>query len=224
MDFALHKRLVRVFSVLALVCAAGPAAGQTWYAERITTGDAPVRVEHFWSQGPMLRSETVFSGHPIVTIVAGDRYMILDRLLRTGVSIGRSPKALALDATRGRPFGNELLVMIEGGAEKVRTEEMGGRTCDLYRLTNGEGRREICVTQDEERLPLVTRVWLRASSRRAESRYLEWSREIQVSEAFFRPEPDMVIEQISYDEYVARATKEQLGPAPPFHRELLHGN
>ena len=43
-------------------------------------------------------------------------------------------------------------------------------------------------------------------------------------QAFFQPEPDMTIEQISYDEYVARATKEQLGPAPPFHRDLLHGN
>jgi hypothetical protein len=32
-----------------------------------------------------------------------------------------------------------------------------------------------------------------------------------------------VLESLGYDEYLRRVTKEQIGPAPPFFRELLHG-
>lgn len=218
--------------LLAALGAPGPAAAQearpagasnVWYAERISTGDAPVRVEHFWSKGKRLRAETVFLGHPIVTLVAGERYVMYDRLTRRGVSIQRSARAVQEDARRERPFGNELETLLAGGGEKVRTEDLAGRTCDLYRLTDGEGRREVCVTQDEVRLPLFRRVWLRQSGRSAESRYLEWSRELEVEDAFFEPEPDVTLEHFTYDEYTRRAPNERIGPAPPLHAELLHG-
>lgn len=196
---------------------------KSWYAERISTGDAPVRVEHYWSKGPWLRSETVFLGHPILTLVKGERYVIIDRLTGEGVSIQRSPKAIAEDAERERPFGNELRVLLESGGEKVGSEEIPGGSCDLYRLTDEAGRKEVCVTQNEEQIPLMLRVWLRRSGQRMQSRYLEWSREIEVPDAFFDAPANAQLERLDYQEYVRRSPNEQLGPAPPFHAELLHG-
>lgn len=195
----------------------------TWYAERISTGDAPVRVEHFWSKGPWLRSETVVAGHPILTLVKGERYLIIDRLTGKGVSIQRSAKAVAEDRERTRPFGNELHVLLASGGEKVGTEKVGEASCELYRLTNATGRKEVCVSPEGERLPLLLNVWLRASGHSMQSRYLEWSREIDVPDTFFEPPAGAVLEQLTYEEYVERAPREQLGPAPPLHAELLHG-
>ena len=196
---------------------------EVWYTERISSGDAPVRVEHLWSRGDRMRAETVFLGHPIVTIINGDRYIMFDRLAGTGVSIERSSRAIQDDASRARPFGNEFAILLEAGGEKVRTEEMGGRVCDVYRLTSSRGRREVCVTPDEDRLPLFRRVWLRGSSQTGETRYLEWSRNIEIPDAFFQPGSQVKLEYVSYDDYVKRASKERIGPAPPMHRELLHG-
>ena len=34
---------------------------------------------------------------------------------------------------------------------------------------------------------------------------------------------DDIYEHLTYDDYVRRAAKEQIGPAPPFFRDLLHG-
>lgn len=213
--------------VLLLAAMMAPAAGQetpdTWYGERIVSGDIPVHVEHLWSKGPKLRAETVIGGHPIVTLVNGERYFIVDPLTKTGVAIQRSPRAIRADAARGRPFGNEATILLEIGGEKVSTQEVSGRPCDLYRLTNSEGRHEVCVSQDEARLPVLVRIWRRSSGKEALTRYLDWTRGLALSDAFFEPEPDVALESLSYDEYVARAAKEQIGPAPPFFRDLLHG-
>lgn len=227
-------RAGRRLGILGLLALAGLAAGAapsgaqdagpgTWYAERISTGDAPVRVEHFWSKGPWLRSETVFAGHPILTVVKGERYVIVDRLTGEGVSIERSPQAVAEDADRERPFANELHVLLESGGEEVGQEQLGGRACTLYRLTNEEGRREVCVSAEEPKLPIFLRVWLRGTGRSMESRYLHWSRELEIPDTFFAPPSDAELERVSYQEYVERSSQERLGPAPPFHAELLHG-
>lgn len=220
---ALAAALAATLAAPAPPARAQEGRGESWYAERISTGDAPVRVEHFWSKGPWLRSETVFAGHPILTLVKGTRYVILDRLTGEGVSIERSPKAVAEDEDRDRPFGNELHVLLESGGEKVGSQEIPGGRCDLYRLTNESGRKEVCVSADERQLPLLLRVWLRGSGQSMESRYLEWSREIEIPDAFFEPPPGATLERVSYQEYVERAPTERIGPAPPFHAELLHG-
>jgi len=214
-------KLILPWIVLAL--ATPSIAEGAWYAERLSSGDSPVRVEHLWSKSGRLRSETVFLGHPIVTIVKGDQYVIYDRLAGTGVSIQRSPVAIQQAAGRDRLFGNELDVLVEAGGEKVRVEELSGRACDLYRLTNQEGRREVCVTQDESQLPVFRRVWMRASGKTAEARYLEWSSELEVDDGFFVPDPRVHLEFVTYDDYLKRASKERIGPIPPLHRELLHG-
>jgi hypothetical protein len=194
-----------------------------WYAQRVSSGDTPVNVEHLWSKGRRFRSETVWLGHPIATVVNGERYLIIDRLERTGVSIQRSPVAVRQDATRARPFGHEYEALAQAGAEKIGTERIGGRACDLYRLTNDEGRREVCVTPEEDHLPVFRRVWMRASGRSAETSYVEWLRDVDVPDSFFEADPGVTLEHFTYQQYVERAPKERIGPAPPFFRELLHG-
>jgi hypothetical protein len=200
-----------------------PPAEEVWYAERISAGDSPVQVEHFWSKGRRLRSEAVLLGHPIITIVRGDQYIMIDELTGQGVSIERSARAVAQDATRVRPFGDDFEVLREAGAEKVKTEEFGGRRCDLWRLTDDQGRREVCVTPDEPHLPLVRRMWVRGSGQSLEARYVEWSRDLDVPDSFFEPDPRIQMEYVTYQDYVDRASTERIGPAPPLHRDLLHG-
>jgi hypothetical protein len=214
-------------AALALLLLAAPVVAQemssTWYAQRITSGDTPLIVEHLWAKGPRQRAETVIGGHPIITLVNGERYITVDRLSNTGVSIQRSPAAIREDGTRGRPFGNEGATLQAAGAEKVSTETIAGRSCDLYRLTNIEGRQEVCVSQDEMLLPLQLKVWRRASGKEAVTRYLDWTSALALSDEFFEPDSAVTLEHLSYDDYLRRSAKEQIGPAPPFFRNLLHG-
>ena len=158
-------------TVFALLLVAAPVMAQerpnTWYAERIISGDTPPIVEHLWSKGSKLRAETVIGGQPILTLVNGEQYITIDRLTNTGVSIQRSPSAIRADAGRSRPFGNEGSILQSAGGERVSTERIGGRPCELYRLTNSEGKQEVCVSQDPARLPLQLTVWRRKSNKEA---------------------------------------------------------
>jgi len=214
-------------ALLALLLIAAPALAQeapgTWYAVRVISGDTPPVVEHLWSKGSKLRAETVIGGRPVVTLVSGERYMTIDTLSNTGVSIQRSPRAIGEDGRRGRPFGNEASILESAGGEKVSVEQVGGSECDLYRLTNSEGRQEVCVSRDEARLPLLLRVWRRTSGKEAVTRYLDWIPGLALSDDFFQPDPRAALEPLTYDDYVRRAGGEEIGPAPPLFRELLHG-
>jgi hypothetical protein len=202
---------------------AGAAHAETWHAERITTGGAPVRVERLWSKGPWLRAEVVFGGHPIVTYVKGDRYVMVDGVTGKGVSIQRSPQAVALDAKRTRPFGNEREQITSRGGEKVKTEGTGEGACDLYRLSDEVGRREVCVGTGADALPIFTRAWDRASGAESETRYIAWLKAVEITDSFFSPDPRVTLESFSYDAYVAQARREAVGPAPALYPELLHG-
>ncbi len=208
--------------LLALASIAATANAETWHAERITSGAAPVRVERLWSKGPWLRAEVVFGGHPIVTIVKGDRYVMVDGLTGKGISIQRSPMAIAGDATRARPFGNERASLTALGGEKVKTEGEGAAACDLYRLTDPAGRREVCVS-GEDALPVFQRAWDRATSNESETRYIAWLKGIEIVDGFFAPDPRATLESFTYEAYVAKAQKEPVGPAPALYPELLHG-
>ncbi|MCP3982751.1 MAG: hypothetical protein GY723_00085 [bacterium] len=213
------------FTVALFGLAAGNARAQElWYAEKYAAGDVPISVEQLWSRGPLFRSETVIAGHPIVTIVRADRYIIIDRLTQKGVSIERHPKALKESAAGKRPFGTELEALLAAGGEFVREQDYAGNKCDLYRLTSQEGRREVCVTQDDEKLPVLTRVWMRSTQRRAESRFMNWTQQVEAPESFFDPDPRIPLSQISYQEYTERAATDLEIPAPPLYRALLHGS
>jgi hypothetical protein len=204
---------------------AAAASAQTWHAERLTAGGgAPPRVERLWSKGAWLRAEVTLGGHPIQTFVKGDRYVIVDALTNKGISIQRSAKSIAEDAKRGRPFAQEQRAIVAAGGEKVKTEGQGAGACDLYRLTDQAGRREVCVSTSDDKVPLVARAWNRQSGTETELTYLAWAKDVPADDAFFAPDPRAQLESFTTDAYVAKAREGAVGPAPVLYPELLLGN
>ncbi|HET6304145.1 MAG TPA: hypothetical protein VFG80_05130 [Myxococcota bacterium] len=218
-------RWARLAASILLVLAAAPARGEedTWYVQKVTSGDSPLRVENFWSKGSRLRAHSVVAGRPILTLVNGEFYTVIDELAATGVAIRRSPAATQADAKRGRPFGREGDRLLADGAEKVGRETIMGRDCDVYRLTGPGGRREACLLQDPSRVPVRAEEFDRARSATVQVRFLDWSRGFPVADAFFEPDPRIAIERVEYADYLARAPKGPVGPAPVLYRDLLHG-
>lgn len=222
--------LNRLAVTLSLGLAASLASADSWHAERLSSGagGAP-RVERLWSKGTAMRGETALGGHVITTYVKGDRYIVVDGLTGKGTSIQRSPKSIAEDAKRGRPFGTEQRFLVAAGAEKVKTEGSGDASCDLYRVTDQAGRREVCVSTDAEKLPLVVRAWDRKSGTESETRYLGWSKDLEgktivIPDSFFTPDPRITLESLSFDAFMAKAqTGESAAVAPIFYPELLIG-
>jgi hypothetical protein len=225
--------VTRIFALLLALFALAPAAAQqappapagpeSWYTERILAGGASPAVEHLWSKGPWLRSELVVAGQPIVQIVRGDRYLIVNRLQRTGISIQRNPTAVQKDASRRRPIGDDGEIILAGGGERYGKAEVGGQPCEIYRLTDADGKRETCVSTTDAHLPLRTTFWHRASNRTTEITYLTWASKVPLADDFFAPEPATEIEELSYEQYLARSKQGAVGPAPPTFSHLLHG-
>lgn len=208
---------------LVALGAAAPSAAESWFTQRVTRGDVPLRVEYLWSDGPRFRAEVVVAGRPILTLVHGELYYVIDQLSQTGVAIARAPAALAADRKARRPFGHEAEQLVAEGGEKVRQERVMGRLCDVYRVTNQAGRREVWVTADGLALPIRIDTFDRATSRNARVDYVDWTRELRIAEGFFAPDPRVQLERIEYQDYVNRAGREPIGPAPVLYAPLLHG-
>jgi hypothetical protein len=217
-------RLLALATLVVLAAPSARAAEETWFVQKVTSGDSPLRVENFWSKGSRLRAHTVVAGRPILTLVNGEFYTVIDELAATGVAIRRSPAAIAADAKRGRPFGREGERLLAEGAEKVGRETIMGRDCDVYRLTTGGGRREACLLQDPPRVPVRAEEFDRARGATVQVRFLDWSRGFPVADAFFEPDPRIAIERVEYADYLERAPKGPVGPAPVLYRDLLHGD
>ncbi|MEN8185221.1 MAG: hypothetical protein ABFS46_22080 [Myxococcota bacterium] len=196
---------------------------QTWFVQRVSTGEAPLRVEYLWSKGGRLRAETVVAGRPILTLVAGEFYYVIDTLAGKGVAIRRHARAISAEAAGERPFANEGRSMLAEGAERIGSGSQPGRPCDVYRLTNRRGRREICLTRDEFQLPVRSTEFDRASGRSVETRYLDWARGFPAPDVFFEPDPRVELERVEYDAYLDRSRRDTVGPAPVLYRVLLHG-
>lgn len=203
----------------------GPSESDGWYALRITRGDTGVIVTHFWSRGRSLRAEAVLSGVLIQQIVSGEWYYVIDGVRGTGIAVRRSAEALQFDRThpRARPFGNEAADLIARGAEVVRDEQVGGRKAKVHRLTDEQGRHEIWVTDDASALPVRIDSTDRNSGVHIITDYVDWLSAVQAPTAFFEPDPRIQLERIEYDEYMERASRERLGPAPVLFGDLLHG-
>jgi outer membrane lipoprotein-sorting protein len=200
-------------------------AAATWYAQSLTVGDTPLRFEHFWSKGRRLRAETVVGGMPLVTLVHGEFYTVIDPMRLEGIAVRRSPAALLADRERAseRPFGTIGRRLVEQGAELLRREEIAGRTCKVYRLTDTHGRREVWLTDDELGLPLRLVQFDRATGAEVRTEFVDWTRELELPDAFFEPDPRVRLERIEYEDYVRRSRQGPVGPAPPLYGELLHG-
>jgi hypothetical protein len=204
-----------------------PASGpDVWYAQRIMGGDTPIRVEQLWSKGRKLRSETVVAGYPVLTLVSGEFYYVIDPVKMVGLAVRRSPAALLVDRNKPaeRPFGSEGEQLSASGAEKVRSDSLGGQACQVFRLTDERGRQEVWVTDSALRLPLRIDAIDRSSGAHVRTDYVGWLQgELDLPDSYFEPDPRVQLERLEYDEYVKRAAAGPVGPAPVLFRDLLHG-
>ncbi len=213
---------------LAAVCLVGlaPAAAsaETWYAQRVTQGGGGIGVEHLWSSGASLRSEVVVGGHPVLTVIHGNRYWVVDRLSGEGISIERHPNAVKASASGARPFADEADRLQREGGEFIRDEPLGEDvSCRLFKLTNERGRQEVCVRSDETKLPVFIKSWDRNTKREAVIQYVNWSKGLAIAEDFFAPDPRAKITPYSYGAYVKATQEGNVGPAPVLFPHLLHG-
>ena len=136
----------------------------TWYAATVAEAEkGGFVVVNFWSKGTWLRAEAVLAGRHIVTLVDATTYYVIDDAAGTGIAIERNAAARAQDATRGRPFANELADLLRRGGEHVGTEQASGQTVDVYRLTDETGRRTIWVSTTNPPVPLRIETFDRAS-------------------------------------------------------------
>jgi hypothetical protein len=225
--------LVVAAGVLALLAGAmraeeerkegAPGPSPTWYAQALARGAAGLNVTHFWSKGPMLRAETVVAGHKVITIVKGEWYYAYDGLTLEGLAIRRDPAAIANDSPGQRPFGDEYRILVSQGAELVREETTLGRKTGVYRVTDDYGRRELWVTEDEERMPIRLEIYERRTSQRRYTDYLNWQSGLFIPDAFFEPDPSARLSRLTFEEY-ARGSAEQgpIGPVPVLYAHLLH--
>ncbi|HME73324.1 MAG TPA: hypothetical protein VKM54_26165 [Myxococcota bacterium] len=201
--------------------AEGPA--ETWFAEAITQSDLGIESSYLWSKGRKLRADSVIAGTPVVTIVNGTTYYAIDGRSLVGTAIERAPKALANDAKGGRPFLNDGERMIAMGGEKISSERIAGRPCDVYRLTDSDGKKTIWMTQDSLHLPVKIELFGRAAGQTSTT-IINWSRGFDVPDAFFEPDPRVTLERISYEEYLNRARERLPSAVPVLYGDLLHGH
>ncbi len=199
-------------------------AANTWHTRRITTGAAGLRIENLWSRGAALRSEVVVNGHPVITLVEGPRYVVVDLLRGVGIAVQRHANARAQDSPKLRPFGSELEIMNTQGGEFVGMDVFAGVDCRLHRLTNSRGRQEVCVLGDEgkKELPVFVRHWDRDTNRDTNIQYVNWRQGFEIADNFFAPDPRLQLTSFEYDAYV-KALGEGRADMPILYPLLLHG-
>ena len=136
----------------------------------------------------------------------------------------RSPKAIAHDAKGERPFGREFENLVKQGAEKVRDENVLGRACEVFRLTDTLGQRELWVTKDLKRLPIRVVVYRRDTSTTVTTDFINWLTGLSISDGFFEPESGLNLETLDFDTFIKRSsTGEAIGPVPVLYTDLLVG-
>lgn len=229
-----RTRTVIAVSLLVVLCAASanaadpapaPAPGtSTWFGQALSHSDAGLNVAYFWSKGARLRAETVIAGRLVITIVSGNTYYAYDAVSQNGVAITRSPKAIAADARGERPFGREFETLVSRGAERVREEQVMGRACEVFRLTDQLGRRELWVTKDKLRLPVRVVVFRRDTQKTTTTDFVNWLTGLSIADRFFEPESSIAFERLDFDAYISRSsTGEPIGPVPVLYTDLLVG-
>jgi len=201
------------------------ALQDTWYAQALAYSDRGINVTHFWSKGPWLRADTVIAGHRVATLVRGDTYYAYDLTTRRGLAIQRSDRAIAQDAERVRPFGNEAQALERLGGEKIGTDQLGGREVDVVQITDALGKRQVWVSKDAARLPIRLKVFRRGTGKTLHTDFLNWKRGMDISDTFFQPEPDVELVRVGFDEYLDKQKElNPVGPVPVLYTDLLHGH
>ena len=216
-----------IFLVLTVGCLTAPTAfaADSWYAARITGGDTPFRVEHFWSSGPKVRMDTVIRAQPFVTIVQGEYYTVIDPVRNTATAIRRHPSALKLEREiQGkRPFARDADRLIEAGAEQVGSEKIAGRQSLHFRVSNRLAASEAWVTEDEFQLPMRVIRYDRTSGETRREDFIDWARDLELPDAFFQPASTVTVERLEYNQYGERVEDRTSSLVPILIPELLHG-
>lgn len=211
----------------AAVLAAGAARAaepKTWHAETLTSSPRGVQATQYWSKGrDRMRAETVVAGHRLVTIVNGDVYYAVNATQGSAVAIQRSKRAIAEDKTRPRMIGTEGFMIRERGGEKVGSEPISGRMCDVYKQTDSEGRRQVWVQQDgDEMLPLRVEFYNRRAGALIRTDYVQWASGLDLPDRLFEPDPRFSVVELDYEEFVSGKSDAPL--VPVLHKNLLHGD
>jgi hypothetical protein len=197
---------------------------ESWYAATVAEDESGgFLIVHFWSRGHLFRSEAVIAGRRIVTIVNSEKYYVVDAVAGQGISIMRSQAAREQDATRGRPFANELELLLREGGERIEEKRIGGQTVTVYRVTDDRGRRTLWMSQTDPEIPLRVVTYDRASATTGKVDYVNWLHQPSLPLSWFEPDPRWKLEEFSYEEYRKRTRQGPVGPAPVLYRHLLHG-
>lgn len=220
--------MIQLGMLLFAVLAAFPAAAddETYHAETLSSSPRGIHVTQYWSKGrDRMRAETVVAGHRLVTIVNGGLYYAVDVTVGKAIAVERSARARDGDKRMPRLIGVEGMVLRDRGGEKTKTERLAGQLCDVWKLTDDRGRREVWVQQDEEgeMLPLRVLVYNRKAAAEIRTDYTQWASGIDLPDRLFLPDPRFALEQMSYDDYLARANKGDRSMPPVLHANLLHG-
>jgi hypothetical protein len=204
--------------------AARPARDPSWYVASVAEDEkGQFLMVHFWSRGPLFRSEAVLAGRKIVTIVDRATYFIVDEVSGKGIAIARSPDAIARDTKRARPFANDLDQLLIDGGELIGNEDANGQVVDVYRVTNKKGRRTIWMSTTNPPVPLRIVTYDRATATSGKVDYMNWLSNPLIADHFFAPDSRVEVRQFSYEEYRRRIRLGPVGPAPVLYRHLLHG-
>jgi hypothetical protein len=235
---ALRRRVGVRFACFALLVVAGAAsppavraadetktspAPKTWHATVFFSSGSSYRIIHYWSDGAMMRAETLISGHPITTIVRGDRYVALDRLTGKALEIERSPAAVLADQGRTRPFGIELDDVKKAGGERIDDTTMSGVPVEVWRSTDDKSRRTVWVSKKPPHVPIRAETFVRGSSQTLTFDYSNWSFDLEVPAAFFALPSEVSVERYGYAEFGAKSVKDPIAGPPILYPDLLHG-
>lgn len=237
---SLMMRMLRAFAFVALV-ASSPAQGEeesggerrvwppspegaeTWHATTFVSSPVGFRVIDYWSKGDWMRANTLISGHPITTLVRGDRYVVYDVLTGEGLSIRRSKRARKEDAKRERAFGNELEELVAAGGERVEDTRISGVDATMWRLTDTRGRRTVWVRRRKPVIPLRVETFDRGSSETVTVDYANWAAQIAIPDHFFEPPAGLELRELDYEAFVKASQEGRAGPLPVLYPDLLHG-
>ncbi|MDG2051048.1 MAG: hypothetical protein P8M78_12885 [Myxococcota bacterium] len=193
------------------------------YATTVGRSQSEFIIVHYWSSGARFRSETIISGHPIVTLVNGKDYYTWDRLTGEGYRVKRSSQVVAADETRLRPFGLELQEILEDGGEKIRSETLNGIPVDIYRVTDEAGKRTLWVDAGRMDLPVRLESYSRSTGRTGRLDWLNWNPNLIMSEKFFDLPEGLKLDRFdSYEKFLERLAEGPVAPTPPLFLYLLH--
>ena len=131
---------------------------------------------------------------------------------------------MALDVPFRRPFGNEAIRLIELGAEIVGEENYHGREANVYRLTDGLGRRTIWASKDALNIPLHVEIYSRRTGQTQATDYLDWLTGLAIRDSYFDVDPSVEITSYEFEEYgYFMAKSGSVGPVPVLYTDLLRG-